>query len=368
MKDRREKILLLGKMPPPYYGTSFSMEVISKSRLFKDYRIIPFNVNVNHELNDIGSISTGKILRNFVLYVKLIASIIRHRPGLVHIPISQSSAGFIKDSVFILISRLCLRKVLLHLHGSNFLNWMKSTNAIVRRYAEAVLKLSGGVIVLGQSLVYLFEKHYPKDRIFVVPNGADFCFPRIPGHEEKVRILYLANLQHSKGITDIVDACKILSYEFGLSNYTLDVAGQWRDTPTEKYCREKQRSLDLPINFLGPAGRKEKYLLYAKAQAFVFTPRKPEGHPWVIVEAMAAGLPIVTTPMGAIPESVKNGMNGFLVQPENPGQIAMKLKALIESEELRDKMGKMSRRLYLESFTEEKMIWNLSRCYAEMMN
>lgn len=103
------------------------------------------------------------------------------------------------------------------------------------------------------------------------------------------------------------------------------------------------------------------------ADIFVFPPRAPEGHPWVIVEAMAAGLPVVSTDRGAIAECILDGQNGFIVPVNNPGQIAIKLKQLISDNALRERMGKESRKLYEENFTEEKMVERLSETFEKAM-
>jgi glycosyltransferase involved in cell wall biosynthesis len=94
----------------------------------------------------------------------------------------------------------------------------------------------------------------------------------------------------------------------------------------------------------------------------------PEGHPWVLVEAMAAGLPIISTDQGAITESVIDGVNGFIVDSNNPLQIAEKLEYLMDHPEIREKMGKESRRLYEENFTEEKMIEKLKDVFNTVLN
>ena len=81
-----------------------------------------------------------------------------------------------------------------------------------------------------------------------------------------------------------------------------------------------------------------------------------EGHPWVIVEAMAAGLPIITTDQGCISESVINGKNGFIIPKRDPDAVTEKLIYLIEHPEIREKMGQKSRELYESNFTQEHFV------------
>ena len=83
---------------------------------------------------------------------------------------------------------------------------------------------------------------------------------------------------------------------------------------------------------------------------------------------MAAGLPIISTDQGAITESVIDGVNGFIVEKQNPQQIAEKIKFLIENPELKKKMGKESRRRYEENFTEEKMVERLTQAFNAVLS
>lgn len=82
---------------------------------------------------------------------------------------------------------------------------------------------------------------------------------------------------------------------------------------------------------------------------------------------MAAGLPVISTDRGAIAESVLDGQNGFIVPVQNPHALSSKLKMLIQDTFLRDRMGKESRRLYEENFTEEKMVERLSETFEKVM-
>ena len=66
------------------------------------------------------------------------------------------------------------------------------------------------------------------------------------------------------------------------------------------------------VQFHLPATGGDKLQFFTDADVFVFTPRQREGHPWVIVEAMAAGLPVISTDRGAIAETVIDGESGWI--------------------------------------------------------
>jgi glycosyltransferase involved in cell wall biosynthesis len=148
---------------------------------------------------------------------------------------------------------------------------------------------------------------------------------------------------------------------------TLNVVGAFRAPEDKIEIIREIINFDLPVNLFPPAGKALKMELLSKADIFVFPPREPEGHPWVIIEAMAAGLPIISTDQGAITESVLDGVNGFIAAPNNPEQIAEKITMLVNDEEMRRRMGKESRRFYEENFTEDIMVERLAKVFYKVM-
>ncbi|MGQ9722575.1 MAG: glycosyltransferase family 4 protein, partial [Candidatus Jordarchaeum sp.] len=181
----------------------------------------------------------------------------------------------------------------------------------------------------------------PPEKIFVVPNGANYFFDirkRNVNNKNKIRILFLSNLGKEKGAFDVLEAVpKVVKIH---NNVEFIFAGDRRNEETiNEFIKFIKANPLLPITLTGPLYGKAKTDLLLSGDVFVFPPREPEGHPWAIVEAMAAGLPIITTDQGAIKESVKDGVNGFIVEKRNPHQIAEKIKFLIENPDVRKKMG-----------------------------
>lgn len=363
----KPKILLLGKLPPPHIGPAIAMEILLKSGLHNHYSIYHLNTNVHNALNTIGLWNFEKIYKNIFIYFNLFKLIIRHRPSLVLVPISQSTLGFLKDSIFILICRMLCRKTIIHLRGSNFKNWLNTACVITRCYVAFILSRCQGVIVLGKKLRYLFSDYFSEDRIFTVPNGGNFRIPYKKNNNSTPQILYLGNLQRSKGIEDVIKAGLILKEEYQL-DFNINVVGGWRDKSTKNTCLQIVTKSNLPIVFYSPVGGAKKFSFLAKSDIFIFVPCEPEGHPWVIIEAMAAGLPIISADQGAITECVMDAVNGFIVEKQNPEQLARKIRFLIQHPDIRKNMGKESQRLYLENFTEEKMVTRLTRCFNVVLN
>jgi len=346
-------------------GPAVATQILLNSSLKNHFQVLHLDTRINTSLTTMGKWSAGKIMKNIGNYVKLLRINLTRRPDLVLIPISQTTIGFLKDFAYILLCKLTGRKVLLQLRGSNFKNWLEQSSPVTGGLVKLSMKWSEGIIVLGNNLKYLFSDYFPDDRIFVIPNGGNFHFPAKQPGKGPVHFLFLSNLFDAKGIRDVVDATAILQRN-GLA-FHLDVAGSWLDENTKNYCLAQAEKNNLPITFYPSVSGDEKIKRFTEADVFIFTPRDPEGHPWVIVEAMAAGLPILATDQGAIKESVLEGENGLIVKVKDPADLAGKMEALARDSERIKSMGGKSLEYYKARFTEEKMVENYVRCFYRLI-
>lgn len=362
-----KKILILGKLPPPYMGPSIATEIILKSSLNKYFHLIHLDTKANDSIRTFGQWNFKKIIRNISIYMNMFFKIILNLPDLVLIPVSQTTTGFIKDSFFIYIAKLFRRKVLLQLRGSDFQNWISNAPSIIQRYVYKTLTRTEGIIVLGNNLRWLFKDYFHENRIYVVPNGGNYTIPRLKRDTGKVKILQLSNLFTGKGIDDVLDALMLMNKKLK-NRFEVELVGMWLEEETKERCIKQIKNNNLPVTVYPAKDAIKKLDHLGAADIFIFAPRDPEGHPWVIVEAMAAGLPIISTDRGAIVESVIHGVNGFIVPVKTPEAIAEKLSLLITDHSLRKKMADESRRLYLENFTEEKMVEKMRNIFNAVIN
>jgi glycosyltransferase involved in cell wall biosynthesis len=363
----KPKVLILGHLPPPYMGPAIATEIILNSTLRDSFDLLHLDTNVHKNINTLYKWSVRSLFLNFHNYLSMIFLLFKNRPSVILIPISQTTLGFIKDSLYIYIAWLFRKKIILQLRGSNFLNWYQNSSFINRKYVEIVLNRASGVIVLGEKIKCQFNRFFSLDQIYVVPNGGNYniLLEKNNCDQHHITLLYLSNLQASKGIDDVINAVSLIKDK--VAGYRIDVIGEWRNEKDRIRINDLVKRDNIPVNFHSTQIGEAKFSILSQADIFLFPPREPEGHPWVIVEAMAAGLPIIATDQGAITESVKDGVNGFIVEKENPAQIAEKIIYLIEHPDVREQMGKASRRLYLENFTEEKMVARMVHAFNTVL-
>lgn len=273
--------------------------------------------------------------------------------------------GFFKDAPFIWLGKWTGKKVLIQLRGSNFNNWINLASGLTKSLVRTTLKKCVGVIVLGNNLKHLFKDYFTDEHIFVVPNGANYELQT--KNTTALNVLYLANFLPSKSFDDVLKALVILK-EKGITHFNFQAAGAWDNEIFKQQCLAIIEENQLTqVELFPPQSGAAKMQLFTNAAVFVFCPKMPEGHPWVMVEAMANGLPIIATDQGAIVESVVDGKNGFIVPPESPKTIAEKLEVLISDTELRNQFAANSKQFYNANFTEEKMVENLARVFQRVL-
>jgi len=356
------RVIIIGKMPPPVMGTPIWNETLRNSKLNEFFKIDWLDIKAADDINEIGRFHLKKIIRYPKIYFHFFKELIFFKPDLVLVPISQSTLGFIKDSIFILLSKRNTRTLVM-LHGGNLENWLASSSRFVQKYVKYVLSNTMGVIVLGQALRQIFSTFFNPNQIFVAPNGINVEYLSVPRKGSELIIRYLGNLQPSKGIMDLILAIEIIHLNKKMKNYKLIVNGQWRDEATKNACEILVKTNKLPVQFDGPVYGNAKVLALQQSDIFVFTPNMPEGHPYCIIEALSAKLPIISTNQGAITESVIDQWNGFIVKTHSPEEIAEKICYLAFNRTERELMAINSRKIYEEKFTADAMATNYRQIF-----
>ena len=145
---------------------------------------------------------------------------------------------------------------------------------------------------------------------------------------DSFRALYVSShLHESKGLEALV-AAATRAQAAGVTT-EWEIVGEWLDETTR--IETQRRVGDVPgIHFRGAVERSQLAAVYSNADAFVFPTGPSEGFALVRIEAMAAGLPVITTEAGGGREIVRDGVEGFIVDVDDPDQIVDRLKQLRE--------------------------------------
>jgi glycosyltransferase involved in cell wall biosynthesis len=127
----------------------------------------------------------------------------------------------------------------------------------------------------------------------------------------------------------------------------------------------KSLGLGERVELLGWVGPADKPHLLGTATVYAL-PSYHEGLPMSVLEAMAAGMPVVTTPVGGIPEAVTDGVEGFLIQPGDIDALRERLQRLLSDSELARRMGEAGRRKVESTFASSIVMPRLERMYVEL--
>ncbi|MBC6456838.1 glycosyltransferase [Actinomadura sp. HBU206391] len=175
----------------------------------------------------------------------------------------------------------------------------------------------------------------PARRVVVISNGVDVPAAVADVERQPPRGIVVANLIHYKGHADLVDALAMLD---GPPGVTLVGEGPERDALTRLVGL---RRLTDTVRFTGAVPDARPLFL---THQFAVLPSHQEGLPNAVLEAMAAGLPVITTAVGGIPEIVTDGVTGLLVPPRDPRSLADMIELLAADPGLRVRLGTAARR------------------------
>jgi glycosyltransferase involved in cell wall biosynthesis len=166
----------------------------------------------------------------------------------------------------------------------------------------------------------------------------------------------------NKGILQLVEAAKLLHAQ-GLE-FELHLVGDIDPGNPTSLTREELQSLER-YGFLKWLGRRSDVAnLLNSTSIFCLPSYYREGLPRSLVEACAAGLPIVTTDVAGCRRVVVDGKTGYLVAPRDVPALAKALACLIRSRELRERMGAAGRKRFVEEFTTTSVFSAFTECYV----
>jgi glycosyltransferase involved in cell wall biosynthesis len=211
----------------------------------------------------------------------------------------------------------------------------------------------------------------PEKKIRVLYNGTRsptqtelIKIPQLPEfkkYSDKI-IINVSRLVKQKGHKILIEAAsKVVMKQ---PNTIFLVVG---DGPLKGQLEKQINELNLTDNVFLLGERRDVWSLLNIADIFALPTSGWEGLGLSLVEAMAMGLPLVGSRLGGIPEVIENDLNGFLVPPNDSGQLANALIRLLDNKNLAQKMGESSKKIYQEKFSLEHMIKTVEEDYLTLI-
>jgi glycosyltransferase involved in cell wall biosynthesis len=256
--------------------------------------------------------------------------------------------------------------------------FMVSFNWFLRIFEEKMLARAKKIIAVSHFTKWELQKYYdiPTDKIRVIHNGVDIKKFQPALDKRKVKaelgfnpddllILSVGRLYARKGLFTLIESMPPIMKRFKNAKFVVSGKGQSDEMHKLIAYAEKLGVKDKLI-FTGYYPDKKLPMLYQAADVFAFSTFY-EHHPFAILEALATGLPVVTTWVGGIPETIESGKNGFLVEPFNVKQFSDKILYLLEHPAVAAEMGKLARKTIVEQYDWRIVVKDAMDVYDEVL-
>jgi glycosyltransferase involved in cell wall biosynthesis len=332
------------------------------------YRALLSEKDFSRAISEVNRINIIKAARYSRYLFKYSRDILKFRPGLIVFLTSVSPLAILAESVLMFLAKIfCIPYVLyLHTPGYNYIQEKRHfLGVVVRRTFDG----SRGCLVLGRNLQKETGLFF-RGKIYVLANClAEDITPDVRARTSPLKILFLSNITEDKGILTFLESMLPIVRKHPEVRFI--VAGPWQDEMIKARAIEVVRSRDLMehVEFIGPALDKRKEALFSSCDIFVFPSHYPrEEMSLVVLEAMRAGMPVITSRIGEMADVVVDGSCGFVVLPDDASMFADRILRLIENPILRDRMGTVARARFLELFSFESYKTNLRAILSDIFD
>lgn len=344
-------------------GMATSMRLQLNGSLAREYRLIPFD---NSKRTPPDRTLWQGITAQLGLVYALLSMLRKYRPDIVHIH-TCSGPTFYRSSLDLLLAKLHGLPVILHIRGGRFGEFLQGLTVAKRRLVRRALLSADRVIALSPSWERRIQRFDSQICLRVVPNGVVSPSRTKQWHpQSKVKIVFIGTTKRSKGVDALIEAVGTLPKA---TRSRLEVAIIGPD-PEDRSCELRRHieklGLEHVIDLAGVLTPDEVRDELRRASIFTL-PSHAEGLPNALLEAMAVGLPCVVSDVGAIPEVITDGVDGFLVKAGNVEHLSACLKNLIGSLELRKRVGRAARKRVRGHFCQEKVAGRLGEVYRELL-
>ena len=353
---KRPAVLLLGPSREAISGVATHVNALFASPLAARFDLAHFQVGSEGRAEG----PLAKLWRLVASPFQLAAAILRTDAAIVHVNTSLDTRGYFRDLAYLVVAKLLGARIVYQIHDNLFRVFGAAREAHVPGLS-AVARLPDAVIVLSRREADAWPARPPG--LHVVPNGID-CAPYLRQNRSgdsrgPLRLIYVGRLAPRKGLLESIEALR-LAREWGIAA-RLVIAGSG---PEEARLRQHVRECALirEVSFVGPAYGEHKAGLLGQADVLLLASYS-EGLPYALLEAMAAGVVPIVTPVGAVPEVAVEGEHGLFIEPRDAEAIAQAIARLDGDRVALARMSAACRRRVAAAFSLERVARDFSELY-----
>lgn len=380
IQNSKPRILHVGALPPPQGGMHLFFQSILDSRLkdsFENRYIDMSRGEMYAHAQPYQPPITGNAIFRRLRIAQQIFQVGREfRPDIIFFHSGWGDLSFLSDCLHLLIARRVSRRVICLFHGLPE-NMFPSQNIITRLIFQLAVAQTDRWLVLSEKYKRQFAGIIPIGKIAVVPSTSGDDLIDLPVRRMRMReengsstdiltVLFLGRLTQPKGAFDLIEAAKYVVESNRNVRFYLCGAGERPED--EHYLAERIRDLNLEetVYLRGVVQGEIKKAIFAESNILVL-PSYSDSLGMTVMEGMAAGLPVISTPVGCLDEIVKPGINGFLFQPGNIDDLAHAILRLAANPDLREQMGFTNRNEFLNHYSLSIVIDRIEHIYQEIL-
>ena len=303
----------------------------------------------------IASHDDGSVMKRFLVYFSamfsLLGLLMTRKISICHLHGSHKGSIF-RKAFFIFLCRLFGCKVIFHPHGSVFARTYDNAGGFYKRMVRYVLNHADSVFVLSEYWANYVKSISNNHDIRIINNFPSPVFEalfdtRDFSKKTDLELLFLGFIGPRKGIYDLVDAVVLLKQR-GVTGFKIKVGGNGEIDKLKAMISEK--GVEDYFDVIGWVTGDLKYQLIQESDLLLL-PSHNEGLPIAIVEAMSAGLAVLSTTVGGIPEAIPDDTYGLLIEPGLPEALSGAICRFIETEGLIETAARNSRARYETTYS-----------------
>lgn len=352
----KKKILFILHIPPPVNGAAVMGQYVKDSVLINQKFETDFiNLTTSYKLSNIGRAGFHKIRVIYSILKNILKAQLHKKYDACYVSLTAKGMGFYKDLFVVTLLKVLNQNIVYHFHNKGVKEFSKRG---INRFLYNFVFRNSKVILLSPRLYEDVKQHVTESNVYYCPNGIKNVsmayseeLNQMNEYEDGVcKFLFLSNMINEKGVMELLNACHLLSERN--QNFECHFVGAWSDISEEAFhLKVSELGMSNKVFAHGKKYNEDKLDFFRKADVFVFpTYYHNETFGLVLLEAMQAGLPVISTYEGGIPDVVIDGVTGLLVEQKNTIMLAEKMEYLINEPEIRRKMGKEGKNRYLELY------------------
>lgn len=256
---------------------------------------------------------------------------------------------------------------------------LEAQGFFIKLFRMAIIRNVGQATAISRYLKNYLQNIRSGLPVTVIPNGVDmadfslkFSYGELSSLKDRLGIkpgekviISVSRLVRKNGLDDLIRAAEILKYEHEMPEHKLLLIGDGEDQVVLGGLADKLNVSDRVI-FAGSVEHADlpKYL---KISDVFVRPSRSEGLGTAFIEAMAAGVPVIGTPVGGIPDFLRNGKTGVFCRPNDPQSIADKIKAVLLNADLRERIVRNARELVIENYNWDEIANEYEKIYQKYL-